>query len=71
MREREEELRTQVEEEMAKEVGVARRHRDRVGDAVGEGGDIIFTRSTRGEGPPVGSLAYQRWAADQVDKSLP
>jgi hypothetical protein len=65
-RKREAELKAQLDEEMANEAIEERRNRSRVGDAVGEDGDVLFTRSTQGEGPPAGSLAQRAWIADQI-----
>ncbi len=69
-RARDQEIEQEVNAELRVEIEEQRAYRNRVGDAVGENGDVLFVRGTDGEAPIAGTEAHRIWLTRHVD-SLP
>ena len=67
---REQEICEVINAELRVELQEQEANRIRVGDAVGENGDPLFVRATRGEAPIRGTEAHDTWLRQAVD-SLP
>jgi hypothetical protein len=64
------EIEQEVNAELQVEIQEQRANRNRVGDAVGHDGDVLFVRATDGEAPIPGTEAHRIWLTIHVD-SLP
>jgi hypothetical protein len=69
-RARGQEIEQEVNAELRVEIQEQQANRNRVGDAVGHDGDVLFVRGTDGEAPIPGTEAHRIWLTRHVD-SLP
>ena len=69
-RARGQEIEQEVNAKFRVEIQEQRANRNRVGDAVGHDGDVLFVRGTDGEAPIPGTEAHHIWLTRHVDSRL-